>query len=185
MYDNQADKFMIAIKSVQEPKLSQFMHTHYHVYKPGLPGRRKNIRTMGGTKRALCPQSVTGHRSGVKHESDSVLPPGGLAYANEANDIVRLSVGEPSAGDRPGNHNHPFIRSQVSCVELRRQVDIIWRNDRTKECSVLVGDMRSDPTRVPLSRTPPPPRSPFTGHLSRSVFFSPPTTLCLKLFHWQ
>ena len=98
-----------------------------------------------------------------------MLSPGGFTYANEANDIVRLSVGEPSVGDRPGNHNHPFIRSQVSCVELRRQVGI-WSNDRSKECYVLVGDMRSDPTRVPLSRTPPPPRSPFTGHRSPFTF---------------
>ena len=161
------------------------MRTHYHVYKPRLPGRRKNIRITGGTKRAFV--SSVGHRSSIRGQASRTRcshPVDWHIYANEANDIVRLSVGEPSAVDRPGNRNHPFIRSQVSCVELRRQVGI-WRNDRSKECYVLVGDMRSDSTRVPLPRTPPPPRSPFTGHLSRSVFFSPPTTLCLKLFHWQ
>ena len=42
MYDNQADNLVIAVKSIQEPKPSQSVQTHYYAYEPGLLGQRKN-----------------------------------------------------------------------------------------------------------------------------------------------
>ena len=42
MYDNQADNLVIAVKSIQEPKPSQSVQTHYYAYEPGLSGQRKN-----------------------------------------------------------------------------------------------------------------------------------------------
>ena len=54
MYDNQADKFVIAVKSVQEPKLSRSVQTHYYAYEPELSGQRKNTSSIGrqsGVKR--------------------------------------------------------------------------------------------------------------------------------------